>query len=146
MREILFKGFHECIDGDTFITVNGEKKRGRRIEGNLIKMDSSESCQTFIFPFYEGASTLTCNQLVRLGMIDVIPETVSQFTGLTDKNGNKIFENDSVYNGVFRAKVKFINGYFYPFSQDDICVFHNDECKIISNIFEHPEMLESEGK
>ena len=29
-------------------------------------------------------------------MVEVIPETVGQFTNMTDKNGNKIFEGDIV--------------------------------------------------
>lgn len=40
--------------------------------------------------------------------IQVLPETIGQFTGLTDKNGVKIFENDKTNMGV----VLFENGCF----------------------------------
>ena len=39
---------------------------------------------------------------------EIIPETIGQFTGLTDKNGVKIFENDKTNMGV----VLFENGCF----------------------------------
>ena len=65
-------------------------------------------------------------------------ETVGEFTNLTDKNGNKIFEGDIVYNGVFKAQVEFINGRFSPFGSD---IFFADECEVIGNIYDNKEWL-----
>ena len=78
MREILFRA--KRID-------NGEW-----VEGSFI--DSGNHEQVFIYPHYDGASTMPCRSLVYHRMIAVDPNTICQYTGLTDKAGNKIWEND----------------------------------------------------
>lgn len=79
MREILFRG--KQID-------NGEW-----IEGSAIWFDD-DLC--FIMPPFPSASTLTYIELFSLTAKMVIPETVGQYTGLTDKNSQKIFEDDII--------------------------------------------------
>ena len=85
----------------------------------------------------------------------VIPETIGQYTGLTDKNGKKVFEGDIVKYGDTINKVVFENrnGTAYFGVVMDIaetwhfCYLTNAECmEVIGNIHDNPELLkECEG-
>lgn len=92
---------------------------------------------------------------------EIIPETLCQFTGLCDKNGNKIWENDIVnHNGEY-APVKFGRycssfdygnynfGFYVDFPED---TFYRKElgywCKKVEtagNIFDNKELLQEES-
>jgi uncharacterized phage protein (TIGR01671 family) len=78
----------------------------------------------------------------------VIPETVGQFTGLTDKNGVKIFEGDIVTSKFWNPqnyKVIFQDGEF-SFTTDDLQPYTNsihylNDFEVIGNIHDNPELL-----
>ena len=97
-------------------------------------------------------------------VIRVKDETVGQFTGLTDKNGTKIFEGDIVKDGFGRImKVVFIERWGkYQFTlvkatgerwtnnfiRADLTDWFIGGCseelpEIIGNIYDNPELLES---
>lgn len=88
---------------------------------------------------------------------EVDPSTICQYTGLTDKNGNKIWENDVVEawsDGTMACgKVQQrIDGTWimYPAWQNKTMwyfipnEFGETTVEVIGNIFDNPELLENE--
>lgn len=123
MREILFRG--KMI------------ANGKWSEGNLLV--TKQGC----------CITPDATVLGSYGAVD--PETVGQYTGLTDKNGTKIFEgdivkySDTVHNVVFEQR----NGtaYFglvYSTLETLSFGYYQDlkQIEVIGNIYDNPDLLE----
>ena len=81
--------------------------------------------------------------------IEVKKETVGQYTGLTDKNGTKIFEGDIIFDPELKENhiVMFDEGGFCTeemFLQFYLC-FDEMEVEVIGNIHDNPELLEGKS-
>ena len=86
---------------------------------------------------------------------DIDEKTICQYTGLTDKNGKKIWENDiveSTYDDTYEGidcgigLVEFFQGLWYVGGDVQNALYDIDKCnavEVIGNIFDNPELLES---
>ena len=124
MREILFRGKR---------TDNGEW-----IEGDLkqaFRGNQLSSCGIMKTP------TAYCWR--------VDPETVGQFTGLTDKNGVRIFEGDIVdyISSDVIGNPKTGTIIVEDMTDYDTMIYlnHSDELQIIGNIHDNPDILKGGG-
>lgn len=88
----------------------------------------------------------------KLRLYEIDPETLCEYTGLSDKNNKKIFENDIVKHGDTISVVrygKFTKGdsssvYGWYFTNGDIKEYESYE--IIGNRYDNPELLERNKK
>lgn len=87
----------------------------------------------------------------KIGTLErVDPASAGQYTGLTDKNGVKIFEGDILrtreWEGKRTAVVIFENGMFRAHRMSLVTWTVNPgiyNCEIIGNIHDNPELLDS---
>ena len=106
------------------------------------------------------------NEPILVCAYDTDRDTICQCTGLRDKNGNLIWENDILHNGNYfvvkwnapcaRFDIVLNNSHNIPMGKWEpmICDWKNNDFKeykkavdyeVIGNIFDNKELLESEG-
>lgn len=136
MREILFRG---------------KTDRGEWVVGNLMV-------------YYDGSASIIESSTSLNTFHVIFPETVGQYTGLTDKNGRKIFEGDICDFSILdrcHTPVKITIKYgcvgFEPLYYDSVhpddrkwrSFWQNDEDEmwntdyfsVIGNIYDNPKLL-----
>lgn len=127
MREILFRGKRidngEWVYGAYYGLCRMTNKAGDFGYAHLMRQSNDE-------PLYR-----------------VDPETVGEYTGLTDKNGKRIFEGDILSDGGDTYKAVFDEGAFriensHYTTGVYVAIYMEKIDEVIGNIYDNPEMLE----
>lgn len=137
---------------DREILFRGKRTYNKKwIEGSLVVDYAGNTYIVWEYETVKGA-------MISSKTINVYPETVGEYTGLTDKNGKKIFEGDIIIckkeicgnfidscveigfvemkHGAFGLHRK--QGYYRPFKD----WLEDYEYEMIGNIHDNPELLE----
>ena len=133
-------------------------KTGEWIEGSLLQT-TAVSLKSFIVP----SACYTFDKWDWAEWLHVDTDTICQWTGLLDRNGNKIWENDilktwsdeyaqvkfGLYSTVF-ASDDCNQGFYVEFPEDAIyrheLGYWCKESYVIGNIFDNKELLQEEHK
>ncbi len=136
MREILFKAKRE--------------DNGKWVEGNYVKKYDLSGKRHLI---------LYVDNYVRWKCVGIDPETLCQFTGLCDKNGKKIWENDilmahldesypedAAYETVKWSVAGWAAHETGSTDREYLDKFDLEHFEVVGNIFDNKELLQEENK
>jgi uncharacterized phage protein (TIGR01671 family) len=127
MREILFRG-KRADNGQLVYGFYAQELQGQ----HYILADEGD--------FYDGPM---------LTMVEIIPETVGQYTGLKDKNGVKIFEGDILRGSMVNLIVAYEGAGFISYWMDHDYGYGTEKMwrnlveggEVIGNIHDNPELM-----
>ena len=133
MREILFRG--------------RQTDKEKWIYGVPVKGTSADESEILIIE-----SVFKCDEYACRGceFAPVIPSTVGQYTGLTDKNGRRIFDGDickhrSNYSGnTVISVVTYTDGHFLALVCENSGFELSEKLEVIGNIHDNPELFKGE--
>lgn len=132
MREILFRG---------------KTLTGMWVEGAYYKQEEFYGDKKDAHIIITSKETLNNNFALESHI--VIHETLGQYTGLTDKNGKKIFEGDIVKGTFFGFPFTVEDYVFSIVWQEDVTGYranYFENVEVIGNIYDNPELLEIKNK
>lgn len=143
-REIIFKG--KKVD-------NGEWTEGYLFDDGMLGEKRMFIGKLVIAPYegpIRGKWTVIAN-----GFDEVDPDTICQYTGLTDKNGNRIWENDicdrkepypeivKMSDGDWTLDYSYVFGKEFGSSYCNLGFYVNERncVEVKGNIFDNPELV-----
>lgn len=116
-----------------------------------IRKDNGEWAYGYFFQSWERTYILWGTTNDNPNMIEVIPETVGQYTGLKDKNDVEIYEGDIVnWKGMEYGDTQAYGKDLIDVVGEIRCEYGSnewvrnsiDQCVVIGNVHEHPQLLE----
>ena len=149
MRDILFRG-QTRRKGEYIVNMAGDKCESHWVYGGIFPQNK------------DGDFAIIYQQEPEIRKFTVYAETVGQYTGLTDKNGVKIFEGDICrfkrFNDVHIGKIVFnattasfvmwyqpIVGAYGEKATQKMLLSVCDDIEVIGNIHDNPELLGGEN-
>lgn len=154
MREILFRGKPKSNNEYyCFSKIWKDNCKNGFVYGSLIV----QADKYFICVSTVGVKMNCCINNSTVSMIEVIPETVGQYTGLTDKNDKKIFKGDILRRAYYPEDdvvIEWSDGSFRfrkankpkDYGYSSVCCIQNavSSLKIVGNIYDNSELLKEE--